>query len=138
MGERCPYTDCESLGRYFLKWREDSADADIYEQKRDTAVKARINRSFLRGFRLPFLDQRGNFHYRALKKYAFSYDSSALVRPDDIKKNNGFRQWPHTLDFPANYTCPTCPTKKSLCKDTNCSMSGVWVVPLHYLNAEGK
>ena len=135
---RCPYTDCQSLGRYFSPWKEDSADTDIYEQKKNIATKARINRSFLRGFRLPFLDQKGSYHFKALKKYAFNYDSSALVKPDEIKKNKGFRLWPHTLDFPPTYECSTCPTKKTYCQgNTNCTMNAVWIVPLHYLNTEG-
>jgi len=113
----CPYTDCESLGRYFSQWKEDSADANIYDQKKNIATKARINRSFLRGFRLPYLDQRGSSHFKALKKYAFNYDSSALVRSEDIISNKGFRQWPHTLDFPPSYDCRTCPTKKNFCQD---------------------
>jgi len=136
---QCPYTDCESLGRYFRRWREESADTDIYEQKKNIALNARINRSFLRGFRVPFLDQRGNSHFRALKKYAFNYDSSVIIKPQDIRKHEGFRLWPHTLDFPANYTCPTCPTKKGYCSSSqNCSLSSVWVVPMHYYNATGK
>lgn len=135
----CPYTDCESLGQYFRRWRDESAEENIYQQKKNIALKAKINKSFLRGFRSPFLDQRGNNHFRALKKYAFNYDSSVIVKPEDIKRHNGLRLWPHTLDFPPNYTCPTCPTMKSVCKEnTNCSMSSVWVVPLHYLNVEGK
>ena len=134
----CPYTDCESLGHLNHRWKEDSSDADIFEQKKNIATKAKINRSFLRGFRLPFLDQRGNLHFKALKKYAFNYDSSVLVNPEDIQKNKGFRYWPHSLDFPPTYSCPTCPTKKSLCKgNANCSTNGMWVVPLHHLNPEG-
>ncbi|CAF0728061.1 unnamed protein product [Brachionus calyciflorus] len=135
----CPYTDCDSLGQYFRKWRDDSAEENIFQQKKNIASKAKINKSFLRGFRVPFLDQRGNVHYKALKKYAFNYDSSVIISPDDIKRHDGLRLWPHTLDFPANYTCPTCPTKKSLCNgQSNCSMSSVWIVPLHYFNIEGK
>jgi hypothetical protein len=121
-----------------MKWKEDSADANIFEQKKNIATKAKINRSFLRGFRLPFLDQRGYHHYRPLKKYAFNYDSSVIIKPEDIQKHHGFRLWPHTLDFAPNYTCHTCPDRKKICKNkTNCPINGVWVVPLHYLNAEG-
>lgn len=134
----CPYTDCESLGRYFMRWKEDLADVSIFEQKKNLANKAQINRSFLRGFRLPFLDQRGNHHYKPLKKYAFNYDSSVLIKPDDIL-NHTYRFWPHTLDFMPNYSCPTCPDKKKMCKNmTICPINGVWVVPLHYLNADVK
>jgi hypothetical protein len=81
-----------------------------------------------------------NNHFRALKKYAFSYDSSVIIKVEDIIKNNGIRFWPHTLDFLPNYTCPSCPTKKTFCPidRANCSMESVWVIPLHYLNAEGK
>lgn len=105
-------------------------------------VKSRINRSFLRGFRLPRLDQGGNAHFKTLKKFAFNYDSSAIVRPEDIKVNGMLRFWPHTLDFAANYSCSTCPVAKSLCKEhpTNCSLilNSVWIVPQHYLNVEGE
>lgn len=135
----CPYTDCDSLGQYFRKWRSDSAEENILKQKKNIANKSRINKSFLRGFRVPFLDQRGNAHFGALKKFGFNYDSSVIVGPEDIKRHNGLRLWPHTMDFPANYSCPTCPTKKSLCNgQSNCSMSSVWIVPLHYLNVESK
>ena len=58
----------------------------MYEQKRNIARKGKINRSFLRGFRLPFLDNKNNLHYNALKKYAFNYDSSVIVSQEDIKK----------------------------------------------------
>lgn len=135
----CPYTDCDSLGQYFRKWRSDSAEENIIKQKKKIANSSRINRSFLRGFRVPFLDQRGNVHFNSLRKFGFRYDSSAIIGPEDVKRHNGLRLWPHTLDFPANYSCPTCPTKKSFCNgQSNCSMGSVWIVPLHYFNIEGK
>lgn len=88
---------------------------------------------------MPYLDQRGNTHFKTLKKFAFNYDSSVIIKPEDIKRQNGLRFWPHTLDFAPNYTCPTCPSR-AFCSDNsvNCSLSSIWVVPLHYLNVEGK
>ena len=138
----CPYTDCDSQGPLFRRWRHEEADKKIFGQKKLLEAKARINRSFLRGFRLPYLDQRGNAHFKTLRTFAFNYDSSVIVRPEDIRRNSMLRFWPHTLDFPVNYTCSTCPTAKSLCQDhsQNCSlsMSSVWIVPQHFLNVEGK
>ena len=101
---------------------------------------SKINRSFLRGFRLPRLSQDGNVHFGALKKYAFNYDSSAIVSQEDILKNTGnMRYWPHTLDFPPTYECSTCATKRSFCREKeNCTMNSIWVVPLHTLGVEGK
>ena len=121
------------------RWTPEKAEKNIFQQKRNIAIKAKINQSFLRGFRLPLIDQGGNAHFRALKKYGFSYDSSALIKPNDIIQHNFTRLWPHTLDFPPSYQCPTCPNKESMnCKDVkdavNCSMNGVWIVPMHFLN----
>ena len=133
----CPYTDCESFGSQFVKWNNEKAEKQIFQQKRNIAIKAKINQSFLRGFRSPLVDQGGNAHFRALKKFGFNYDSSAIVKSADIKRTNYTRQWPHTLDFPPSYQCPTCPDKESLnCKENsnNCSMNGIWVVPMHTLN----
>ena len=77
------------MGRHFRKWKSDTAEKSIYAQKKNIARSSRINRSFLRGFRLPGLSQSGNAHFRAVKKYAFNYDSSALIKPKDIKANRG-------------------------------------------------
>jgi hypothetical protein len=122
------------------RWTSEKAEKDIYSQKRNIATKAKINQSFLRGFRLPFLDQKGNAHFKALKKYGFNYDSSAIIKPADIGAKNLSRFWPHTLDFPPAYNCTTCPTIDSLnCKNksaSNCSLSSVWMVPMHYFNME--
>ncbi len=124
------------------KWTPEKAEKEIFQQKRNIAVKAKINQSFLRGFRLPFVDQGSNAHFKALKKYGFNYDSSAVVKPGDIQKHNFSRQWPHTLDFPPSYDCATCPTKASLnCKDNstaNCALSSVWMIPMHFLNVKEK
>lgn len=140
---KCPYTDCGSLGKHLARpWKEESSEKDIFEQKKRIGLKARINRSFLRGFRLPHLDQAGSIHFKALKKYAFKYDSSVIVNPKDIRRHRGFRLWPHTLDYPPSYDCLTCPDKKSFCnRNTDpsvCSMNSVWIIPMHYFNAEGK
>lgn len=136
----CPYTDCDSMGKHFRKWKADSAEKTIYQQKKKIARMAKINRSFLRGFRLPKLSQDGNVHFGAIKKYAFNYDSSAIVSQEDIIKNKGnMRYWPHTLDFPPTYECGTCATKRSFCREKdNCTMNSVWVVPLHTLGVEGQ
>lgn len=93
----------------------------------------------MRGFRLPYLDQRGNAHFKTLKKFAFNYDSSVIVRPEDMK--NGLPFWPHTLDFTPNYTCTTCPNRKTLCEDhSNCSviLHSMWVIPQHFLHFGSK
>jgi len=137
----CPYTDCMSLGIRFAEWGEDMADKQIYEQKKNLVRKGQINHSFLRGFRLPMLDQNGKIHHKILKKYAFNYDSSVIVRPEDIKRFNGQRMWPHTTEFPANYTCPNCDDKLKTChayEIHNCTTKSIWVVPMHYLDAEDK
>lgn len=134
----CPYTDCESLGKHHRKWNAKNAQKLIYEQKKNIARKAKINRSFLKGFRVPYLDQAGSTHFRALKKYAFNYDSSVVIKQKDIMRNEGnMRFWPHTLDFPPSYECKTCPSKASFCQDqANCTMNSVWIVPLHFLSIE--
>lgn len=136
----CPYTDCDSMGRHFRPWKASTADKLIYDQKKNIARSAKINRSFLRGFRLPKMGQDGNAHFGSVKKFAFNYDSSAIVKLRDIMSNDGnMRFWPHTLDFPPTYECSTCPTKESLCRGkTNCTMNSVWVVPVHTLGVEGK
>ncbi len=128
------------MGTHFRKWKADTAEKTIYEQKKKIARMSKINRSFLRGFRLPRLSQDGNVHFGALKKYAFNYDSSAIVSQEDILKNTGnMRYWPHTLDFPPTYACSTCATKRSFCREKeNCTMNSIWVVPLHTLGVEGK
>ena len=131
----CPYSDCKSLGNQFHAWEKNKADSTIFEQKRNIARKGKINRSFLRGFRLPFLDSKGSQHNQALKKYAFNYDSSIVINIDDIKKD-GFRYWPHTLDYPVPYKCESCPNHKTLCDYKNCSMESFWIVPMHFMNAE--
>lgn len=130
-----------SLGIRFTEWGEDLADKQIYEQKKNLVRKAQINHSFLRGFRLPMLDQNGKIHNKILKKYAFNYDSSVIIRTEDIKRFNGLRMWPHTTDFPANYTCPNCDDKLKTCHEYethNCTTKSIWVVPMHYLDAEDK
>lgn len=119
-----------------MPWGNDKADSAVFEQKRNIARKGKINRSFLRGFRVPYLDTNGNTHYKALKKYAFNYDSSVIIKPQDIKNLNGLRLWPHTLDYPVPYNCDNCPTAKTLCDSKNCSMESFWIVPMHYMNAE--
>ena len=135
---RCPYTDCESLGKFKRIWSDESAQEKIFDQKKNLGKASKINHSFLRGFRLPFLDQAGNAHFRAVKKFNFNYDSSALIKPEDVKKNKNLRFWPHTLDFEPTYDCPTCPTRDPSCNgQSNCSMNSIWVVPMHYLNIEG-
>lgn len=122
------------------QWNEEKAEKNIFQQKRNIATKAKINQSFLRGFRLPILDQGGNSHFKALKKFGFNYDSSAIVKAADIRAHNFSRQWPHTLDFPPSYDCPTCATKDSLkCfkeSGDNCTLNSVWIVPMHYFNVE--
>jgi len=129
---KCPYTKCELHDR---SWKSKDADKIIYEQKKNIARLAKINRSFIRGFRTPHLDQAGNAHFGALKKYAFNYDSSVVIKQRDIKdKASSMRFWPHTLDFKPSYDCSTCPNKKSFCRNKdNCSMNSVWVVPMHTL-----
>ncbi len=127
------------MGKHYRRWKAETAEDNIYEQKKNIGRNSKINKSFLRGFRLPHLDQAGNAHFRALKKYNFNYDSSVLIKPEDVKKNNGLRFWPHTLDFAPTYNCPTCPTKKSLCNGfSNCTMNAIWIVPMHYLNIDSK
>jgi hypothetical protein len=68
----------------FHAWSEDKAQETIFQQKRNIARKGKINPSFLRGFRLPLLDSKGNVHYNALKKYAFNYESSIIISQNDI------------------------------------------------------
>ena len=137
--DRCPYSDCDLSGQYLRKWNEDNIEKIVYGQKKQISKKASINRSFLKGFRLPFLDQNGDEHLKYLKKFSINYDSSVLIKPDSIKKNNGLRFWPHTLKFDPNYTCPTCPNREIVCQDqpNECPLDSIWIVPLHYLNAEG-
>lgn len=135
----CHYTDCNSLGMYFSKWNVDKADKDIFEQKRTISQKAKIHRSFLRGFRVPLMDNQGNSHYKALTKYAFNYDSSVIISPDDIQKINGLRYWPHTVHFEPNYTCDHCPTRRTFCgNNINCTFSSLWILPQHYLYLQEK
>ena len=134
---RCPYTVCETPGSQFMMWKEETAEAEIFEQKKNIANKAKIQKAFLKGFRLPNLDQNGNAHLKGLRKYAFTYDSSVLIKPVDIK--NGLRYWPHTLDFSPSYACPTCPNEKLLCRgDLNCTSQSIWILPMHYFNPGGK
>jgi hypothetical protein len=134
---RCPYTDCSGDGMLHRPWTQKDADRDMLKQKKQIRKEGEINFSFLRGFRVPYLDTAGQEHYGALAKNGFTYDSSITIRPDDIQ--DGLRFWPHTLDYPVTYDCPNCPKADYKCELLkNCTLSSMWVVPMHYFDPHGK
>lgn len=123
-------------GRGFNRVTLSSIEKIIHEQKMRIAMNARINKSFLRGFRIPYLDQGDNIHLKALKKLAFAYDSTPLVNVNDTQANNLLRFWPHTLDFEPGYTCTSCPKPNNNEPYSNVSIESFWSVPNHFLNIE--
>jgi hypothetical protein len=98
--------------------------------------KAHIHKSFLRGFRIPHMDQGGNTHLRKLKDLNFAYDATPIVDIGDSERK--FRYWPHTLDYEAAFNCSSCPiadkTKNQSYSDV--AIKSFWVVPSHFLNID--
>ena len=70
----------------------------IKEQRRIIYKNTKINRYFLRGFRMPMLLQSRTPYIKDLENYNFIYDSSFII--DELITN----YWPHRLNYRPSYS----------------------------------
>ena len=107
------------------------ATKNIAEQREILVRHTQINKSLLKGFRMPHLLQNQKFFYIDILEnfYDFTYDSSVVIKP--TMKKSTFNQWPHSLHFEPNYECSYCRN------NNNKSIGRLWEVPLTYFDING-
>lgn len=110
-------------------WKRISVDGLVREFGEQLDIMehfARIDRTEIRGMRLPLFELSGNNSFEALRRLGLEYDSSW---PTQHYAAPGL--WPYSLDYRTIQDCPIgrCP---------NASLADVWVNPiLDWLDTEG-
>ncbi|XP_054737880.1 chitin deacetylase 8 [Anastrepha obliqua] len=102
-------------------WREADVErlmAEFGQQMEMLEKFAKVNRTDIKGMRLPFLQMAGNNSFEAAKRLGLLYDSSW---PTQRYRNPAM--WPYTLDYRSVQDCQigSCP---------NAAIPGFWVNPM--------